>query len=250
MKLGKLPAQRDRRNIKLLSLLPGGGLPVPPPEYDVDFDNPAIWPLPLPMFANDQWGCCVIAGRAHFTLRMEKLEQGIDLGITDDDVLREYWKEQGDDGSAKPDEGLSVLASIKSWRTDGWIAAGRKYNIHAFAEVDRHKMAQVKAGIWLLNGLMVGVNLYQDDLDAIGQKRAWDLNYRGDLAGGHLMYVIGYTRHGITFMTWGQRQFATWGWFLDRADEVYAVVDSPNRFMTDSPLDLPVLERLLKEVSS
>ena len=71
IKFGKLPAKRDDRNLKLSAILKV--LPKFPPEYDFDVQHNGI---PTPMFGNDYHGDCVIAGRAHQTLRFEDAEQG------------------------------------------------------------------------------------------------------------------------------------------------------------------------------
>ena len=47
------------------------------------------------MFANDTYGCCVISGRAHQTLRFELIEQKAKIQITDKEVIAEYLKETG-----------------------------------------------------------------------------------------------------------------------------------------------------------
>lgn len=250
--LGKREAKRDARNIGLKAILPKKALPSPPFEYDVDFNNQDIWPLPMPVFANDKWGCCVIAGRANFTLRMERLEQGVPLPITDEDVLREYWKEQGDpNGTEKPDNGLYVLDSIKRWRSEGWMAAGNLYNIYAFAEIDHHNPYEVIQAIYLLNGLMVGASLPQSCIDQLDRKEIWTvLPDDGGCVGGHLMYVMAYTRTGPVFLTWGQRQVATWEWFMKYVDEAYGVVDDRNKFMDESTLDVERLDSILKEITA
>jgi len=67
-KLGKNPAKRDKRNIKLAAILKK--IPAVPPQWDFDGDV-AKTPIPTPMFLNDNLGDCVIAGRAHMTLRFE-----------------------------------------------------------------------------------------------------------------------------------------------------------------------------------
>src|SRR5437870_3185368 len=98
-RLGKAPARRDPRNFKFAALLRA---PVTlPPTYDFDLTHRGI---PTPMFANDVYGDCVIAGRAHQTLRFELIEQGSKIAIADRDVVREYLKETGG-----PDTGLVVL---------------------------------------------------------------------------------------------------------------------------------------------
>src|ERR1041384_4825755 len=70
-KLGKAPAKKDKRNLKFATLLRAAA-PALPPAYDFDLTHPGI---PTPMFGNDVHGDCVIAGRAHQTLRFEDIEQ-------------------------------------------------------------------------------------------------------------------------------------------------------------------------------
>lgn len=252
MKLGKLPAKQDERNIKFRALLPRK-LPTPPPEYDVDFNSDVIWPLPLPQFANDKWGCCVIAGRANMTLRFEKIEQGLALPITDQDILREYWMEQGDpEGKENPDNGLYVLESLKTWRSQGWLAAGQRYDIYAFAEINPLKHNETMLADFLLGGCMTGVLLPLTAQDQIEKKQIWTVG-TGPKAlrsswGGHCMYRIGYTRTGPVFLTWGQRQQATWEWWNRYVDECYGVVDNRNKFLSDSPVDVEKLDGYLKQL--
>src|SRR5713101_1244708 len=126
-KLGKAPAKRDDRNLKFASVLLAA--PALPPSYDFDLSHSGI---PTPMFGSDVHGDCVIAGRAHQTLRFEDIEQGSVISISDSDVLKEYFNETGG-----ADNGLVVLDSLKLWRTKGWKAGGRKYNIKAFAQLNR-----------------------------------------------------------------------------------------------------------------
>jgi hypothetical protein len=64
------------------------------------------------------------------------------------------------------------------------------------------------------------------------------------------MWVVGYTRSGVKFMTWGQRQVATWEWVLSRVDEIYGVVDNKDNFLGDkSPLNIDILEAYLNIVT-
>src|SRR5262245_36671815 len=89
-KLGKAPARRDKRNLKLAAILRA---PVSlPEEYDFDVLHQGV---PTPVFGNDRFGDCVIAGRAHQTLRFELIEQKKLIPITENDVIKEYFKETG-----------------------------------------------------------------------------------------------------------------------------------------------------------
>jgi len=86
-KLGNAPVKTDKRTFQFAALLKTS--PPTPPQYDFDLTHPGI---PTPMFANDVHGDCVMAARAHVTLRFEDIEQGSILMITDQDVLKEYFK--------------------------------------------------------------------------------------------------------------------------------------------------------------
>src|SRR5882762_9392904 len=107
-KLGKAPCKRDKRNLMFAAIL-RAKVKVPK-EYDFDLKHAGI---PTPMFGNDTYGDCVIAGRAHQTLRFELIEQGSKIGIADADVVREYLKETGG-----ADSGLVVLDSLNEWRQE------------------------------------------------------------------------------------------------------------------------------------
>ena len=80
-KLGKAPAKRDPRNLRFSALLRAAVKL--PKEYDFDLKHTGI---PTPMFGNDRYGDCVMAGRAHQTLRFELIEQRKKLQITDKEV--------------------------------------------------------------------------------------------------------------------------------------------------------------------
>lgn len=148
-KLGKAPAKKDDRNLLFAAVL--RAVPKLPRSYDFDITHPGI---PLPMFGNDVHGDCVMAGRAHQTLRFEDIEQGSVLMITDKDVLCEYFKETGG-----PDCGLVVLDSLKEWRRDGWKVGKRTYKIQAFAQVDGSYHDQVRQAIFADVGIGLGLEL-------------------------------------------------------------------------------------------
>src|SRR5262245_26171157 len=164
-KLGKATAKKDDRNLKFSALLKAP--PALPSSYDFDTTHPGI---PTPMFANDTLGDCVIAGRAHQTLRFEDIEQGSVLMITDKDVTREYYKETGGQ-----DTGLIVLDSLKLWRTKGWKVGKKKYKIQAFAEMDFNDHDQVLQAIFGDVGIGIGVQLPKDAKQQILTGQPWDV---------------------------------------------------------------------------
>lgn len=237
-KLGKAPAKRDGRNLKLATVMKAVALP---PEYDFDVKHKAV---PTPMFGNDELGDCVIAGRAHQTLRFELMEQGKLIKIGEADVEKEYFGETGGG-----DTGLVVLDSLKIWRTPGWKVGSRKYKIKAFAQVEPKNHTQVKRAIFLDIGIGLGLGLPKTAQAQFAAGKPWDVVSGSGSAfnswGGHYVYVSGYTKTGIVCVTWGRKHAITWK-FLDKyCDEAYAIIDAVNTAKKKAGIDQKKLDAFL-----
>lgn len=240
-KLGKAPAKEDKRNFKFAALLKAA--PPTPLEYDFDVRHPGI---PTPMFANDVRGDCVIAARAHLTLRFEDIEQGSILMITDNDVVKEYFKETGG-----ADDGLILLDSLKAWRQLGWRAARQKYKINAFAQITPTDHQEVQAAIYLLTAAYVGLALPQSAQGQVQTGQAWTVVDGPSAApnswGGHCVMIPGYNATGPVCVTWGRKQQMTWAFFDKYCDEAYAVVDDKDS--VKSKLDVAKLLEALQSIA-
>ena len=238
-KLGKARARRDARNFKFAALLKKR-LSLPK-EYDFDLTHPGI---PTPIFGNDRYGDCVIAGRAHQTLRFEDVEQRKVLAITDADVTKEYFKETGG-----PDSGLVVLDSLKEWRVSGWIAAKKRYRIRAFSELDRGVRDQMKQAIVLDIGVGLGLAMPITAQAQFQAGKPWDVTTGHGSApnswGGHYVHVPGYTTAGPVCVTWGRKQQMTWAFFAKYCDEAYAIFDAKDTAKVRRALDGKKLRALL-----
>jgi len=241
-KLGKAPAKRDKRNFRFAALLEAA--PALPPSYDFDTKHPGI---PTPMFANDTLGCCVIAGRAHQTLRFEDIEQGSVMMISDKDITRQYFKETGG-----ADSGLVVLDSLGEWRHKGWKVGKHTYLIQAYAEVDRGDHALVSQAIFADVGVGIGVSLPKSAQTEIQTGQPWATTTgpgsQPGSWGGHYVYVCGYTPAGPVCVTWGRKQQMTWAWFDRYCDEAYAIFDAKNKFKK-AMIDRGKLKGFLQTVS-
>jgi hypothetical protein len=255
-KLGKLPARHDDRTIRLRSIFMDRVLPTVPDSFDVD--QALALSIPLPMFGNDKWGDCVMASRAHMTLRFEGFEQSKILAIKDSEVLNEYWKEQQRCSLLRllirhPDNGLNELDSLKAWRK-GWKAAGKTYDIYAFAGIDWKIPQEIMASISFLRGAYTGVALPVSAQAQTGPGLVWDVDTTADGEPGswglHSIYLKAYNKVGPTAITWGALQQMTWA-FVDRYfDEAYGVVDDRDRFLKNSPVDVNALGAILREIAA
>lgn len=238
-KLGKAAARSDIRNLKLAAILKA--LPIAPAEFDFDLKHTGI---PLPMFANDTFGDCVIAGRAHQTLRFEDIEQGALITITDEEVTHEYFKETGGD-----DSGLVVLDSLKLWRKHGWIAAKQLLKIKAFAQINQTTHAEVKRAIFLDIGVGLGLSLPNSAKAQIQAGKPWDVvsgpSSKPNSWGGHYVLAPGYTKRGPVCVTWGQKQQMTWAFVDKYCDEAYAIFDAIDTKKLKAAIDLQGLNSFL-----
>jgi len=239
-KLGKAPAKTDKRTFQFAALLKTP--PPTPAQYDFDLTHPGI---PTPMFANDVHGDCVMAGRAHVTLRFEDIEQGSILMISDQDVLKEYFKESGG-----ADSGLNILDSLNEWRHTGWRAAKKNYKIHAFAQVTPKNHAEVKAAVYLLTAAYIGLALPKSAQAQIQAGQPWGVVSGPSAApnswGGHCVMVPGYNETGPVCVTWGRKQQMTWAFFDKYCDEAYAIVDDKDS--AKSKLDVAKLVAALNSL--
>jgi hypothetical protein len=241
-KLGKAPAVRDRHNLKLNAVLKPT-LPTLPAEYDFDVVHPGV---PTPMFANDHVGDCVIAGRAHQTLRFEFAEQHVVIPISDQDVVNEYFRESGG-----VDSGLDALHSLKRWRVEGWVAGARRYFIKAFAEIDRMRKTEIQQAIYSDIGVGLGLRLPRSAHTQILSGQPWEVvkgaTSNKDSWGGHYVYVCGYDKAGLTCVTWARRQHMSWAFFDKYCDEAYAIIDATNRAKVSTVLDANKVDAFLAD---
>lgn len=223
MKLGKLDPQRDARNLQLRAVLRTDA-PALPAAFDVD--EHLDFPLDdNPMFANDAYGDCVIAGRAHQTRRMELADQGGLISIPEETVVDEYLLESGG-----ADNGLIVLPSLKAWR-NGWKAWKPAQAIEAFAEVNPIDHEAVKAAICGACGIGLGFGLPMTAKREIDAGKPWEAVGTGPESaayswGGHYVWACAYDPAFLTCITWGKRQRMSWQFLSWYADEAYAVTDA------------------------
>ncbi|HYW49006.1 MAG TPA: hypothetical protein VE861_00285 [Gemmatimonadaceae bacterium] len=243
LRLGKAPARRDARNLQLRALL-RKKLRLPA-EYDFDLQHPNV---PTPMFGNDEWGCCVISGRAHQTLRFELVEQQRIVRVTTKEVVDEYLSQSGGE-----DNGLITLDSLRLWRKQGWTAGRNRYAIRAFSEVNRTSTDEVKTAIVMNLGVGIGLRLPASAERELAAGKPWTITSGSGSTpnswGGHYVYVTGYTKLGPTCVTWGRKQQMSWKFFARYCDEAYAIIDALNTPKKRAMLDETKLDAFLATVS-
>lgn len=238
-RIGKATPRFDRRTLRYADLrAPGPWRGTP--AWDWDVDNPGV---PRPMFLNDQLGCCVVSGSAHFILRAEKEETGVVPSIADAEIRSQYFLETGG-----PDDGLVVLDHLKLWRNQGLRLGGKVYRIHSFLAVDPRNPDEVREASLVGLGLCYGLNLSRSDASLNAQGKTWvpvaGPDGRPGSWGGHYVGAFAYDAPSQKCVTWGDYQRWSNEWLWERCDECYLLIDAPD----GAALDVPALESALAHV--
>lgn len=227
-KLGRRPSPERKRKqtLKLRDYLMVPGGPDHPPAVDYS-TGIASWP----MLANDRLGDCTAAGAGH--AEQEFAHQAGDTFVpTDADTIKFYELQGYIPGAPSTDRGANMLAVLAAWRKQGF--AGRK--LIAYAEVDVQN-AEFEQGLYLFGSLYCGVNLPQSAMDQFGAGEVWDVARNdGGIIGGHCILAVAYDHAGVTFVTWGKLQRATWAWVEKYCDEAYAAVSRDYDRLHGKPL--------------
>jgi hypothetical protein len=259
LKLGKLSVKYDKRTLKLSDLYRKGiSLPEIPSEYLID--SAMGIKFPIQMLGNDSWGDCVIVGRANLTIRFEYHECQYIVPISIDDCLNEYWHEQGsNDGcwllqlfhSSRPDNGLVMLDSLNEWRKNGWVLDGLKYDIYAYASLNKQHHKEVMQSIYFLNGAYMGFSVSQSAMNQFHNGEIWDVtDIDSPIEGGHCVALNGYNNTGPLCLTWGKQQQMTWGFFDKYCDEVYGVIDNKDNWIVNNLFDPSYLSKQLDVITA
>jgi hypothetical protein len=68
---------------------------------------------------------------------------------------------------------------------------------------------------------------------------------------GHCVFAVAYDATGVTVLTWGNTQQATWAWWDECVDEAYAILPPQAKEKNFAPgYDLAQLQEDLNEVAS
>jgi hypothetical protein len=194
------------------------------------------------MYANDSLNDCVIAARAHQTIRLVRHSSSQPPPpISDSDVTREYWRETGG-----PNNGLTLRKSLEEWRTSGWqignddsekieirkiedysnaytIEGGRYPGTDPNAKLNEQ---QLQAGISAYVGAQINLILPQGvavtEVGSFGPGNDWEDESRskGD---HHVMLLTGYDADGFFGITWAQKQRMNWDFLQNHCFGVYFV---------------------------
>lgn len=212
------------------------GVTPPYPSYNFDDTMP-----PPPIFTNEMYGNdveddCVIAARAHQTVRFVWKSKARVPTIFPTDVTNQYANE------TRGKTGLLLTDSLNEWRDTGWTF-GSDTNVHRIASrsdsysIDGGKFPvtdptmvlnqqQLQTLIYISVGVQINLALPQNvgfgHQGTFGPGNPWlgTSNSRGKL---HVMLLTGYVADTFVGITWAQRQEMDWAFLEGHCWGVFTV---------------------------
>jgi hypothetical protein len=215
-RFGKHPPKIDYRTLRLKNYLTSQ-LPPPPASYDVlsrvyqklDTSSPTNL---FPMDGNDTLGDCTIAALAHAITTYRGLV-GKKSIMAKTDVVKLYLRLTGG-----VDSGLNELDVLNYWRKNA--VSGDK--ILAYVSIDVKNHTNLEQAIRLFGGVYLGFQVQANCIQEFDARQPWT---PGPLTqDGHAVFAVGYDSGGVTVLTWGNTQKATWAWWDECVDEAYAIL--------------------------
>lgn len=215
-RFGKHPPINDYRTLRFKDYLTAD-LAAPPAAYNVldqvyaklHISDPTEL---FPMDGNDTLGDCTIAALAHAITTFSGLI-GHKRIMPQRDVVNLYTRLTGG-----VDSGLVELNVLNYWRKHA-VASDK---ILAYAKIDTKNHQRIQQSIQLFGGVYLGFQVQQNCLSDFNAGKTWT---PGTLTqDGHAVYAVAYDAQGVTVLTWGKTQKATWGWWDECVDEAYAIL--------------------------
>ena len=215
-RFGKHPAKHDYRTLRFKDYLTA--TLAPPPDSDdvlarvyakLNQNDPTKL---FPMDGNDTYGDCTIAGLAHAETVFRGLV-GKSKIMAAKSVLKLYFQLTGG-----VDSGLNELDVLNYWQSH--TVSGDE--IIAFTSVDPKNHTNIQQAIHLFGGVYLGFQVQQNAQQQFEARQPWT---PGPLTNdGHAVFAVGYDPSGVTVLTWGNTQKATWAWWDECVDESYAIL--------------------------
>ncbi len=180
-------------------------LPAPPDSCDYSAGGqPAL----ADIFLNDQLGCCVIAGSAHF-VALATGNAGSLFKYSDAQILADYSAIGGYvQGDPATDQGCDEETAFEHYEANGY-ADGTKLSGHLL--LDPTNPTEIKQAIDLFESGFFGVGLPSTWISPFPSSSGfvWDVGVP-NANNGHAFVAVGYNDAGIQIDTWGLIGTITW----------------------------------------
>lgn len=242
-RFGKHPPKIDYRTLRFSKYITDQ-LPAPPVAYsaldrvykNLGENDPTVL---FPMDGNDKWGLCTIAALAHAITIYRGFLSTKDI-MAANDVLKLYMRL-----TRGVDSGLNELDVLNYWQSN----PVENDEVIAYVRVNPKNHTHVKQAMSIFGSLYIGFQVQENAISDFENRKPWT---PGELTNdGHAVVLCEFDQAGVTALTWGNTQKATWSWLEECCDEIYALIPEDAQFAQFAPgFDMPRLMRDLKLVAN
>lgn len=221
MKLGKLPATPDERDLRFARYLPAK-LKTAPKGYG----HKNLVTQPWGILGNDMYGDCAEAGPAHATM-LWNAAAGRTISFTEAGVLAAYSAITGFDPSDPSTDQGSNMRDVLKYRQKVGLrdSVGRTHRIGAYVSISPKSFPELLQALWLFEAVEIGFEFPASAMSQFDAGRGWTVVHGSPIEGGHDVPVIGRpTAEGLEVVTWGHVQRMSRGFYELYNDEAWAVV--------------------------
>ncbi len=243
LRFGKHAPKNDYRTLRFKNYL-SSKLAAPPATYDtlatvykkLKISDPTKL---FPMDGNDTYGDCTIAALSHAITVYRGLTGEKNIW-SQQSVVKLYMHLTGG-----ADSGLNELDVLNYWQSNS--VDGDK--IAAYTKIDTKNHTHIQQAIRLFGGVYLGFQCQENCIKDFNAKKPWT---PGKLTqDGHAVFAVGYDKTGVTVLTWGNTQKATWAWWDECVDEAYAILPPEAKKSDFEPgFDFKQLKADLAEVAN
>ncbi len=228
LKLGKLPATHDARDLLFANYVQPANLPTPPAHFGHEnLFPPRAWG----MLGNDEWGDCAWAGPGHETMLLTK-EGGHPAQFTTASVLSDYSAVTGFKASAGPpghnptDKGTAVRDAMSYRRKTGILdGAGKRHKIGAYLALDQTNLTEIFQALYLFQVVGIGFVFPKTAWAQFAAGKPWDVVPNAAIDGAHYVCAVA-RRTNIEVVTWGALQQMTKRFLTAYCDEAWCYVSN------------------------
>jgi hypothetical protein len=216
MKLGRGPAKKDVRTLKLSKYIKPDA---PKPPVHADWTSGIdTWGMML----NDIHSNCTIAAAAH-AVQVWSAHTATETTVPDDLILKYYEDWAGYNPSDPTTDGGGIALDVfRSWRKSSLD----RHKLLAFAEPTLNDFDQIRHAISVFGGVYIGLSLPT----TAKTQTLWDVVPNGgDDAkpgswGGHAVFVPKYDAHTFTCITWGRLLPITLAFWREYVEETHVLL--------------------------
>jgi hypothetical protein len=200
------------------------------PHFKTQVDR--ITNVALPMYENDIYGDCTIAGIAHVYGALTKYASGAEALFTNDVITETYERNcPGFDPIGDINDNGCVMQTVLQDQTvNGMVdVTGKTHKLLGYAQLKAIGPKWLSVALDVFGSVYLGVNLPQSAQQQFSAGQPWTYVKGSPIVGGHCITLGAANEtpghaNPFTLVTWGNTVQASWPWLNTYVEEAWVVL--------------------------